>query len=350
MIDFFENIGEIIALPQYVAFRGFFNGDNGSITVNGLVFNYEYYFYISDDIINWNDGQKDGITVVLLKDKNIRKNTDLLNINFIYFDVIGGGIGNIIINGKQITIFEGDVDLLMKSRSTIITDYSNNCLNNDGVAFPISPDNLSIKSTNEKNPDGITICINLKKNVNIPFCNSEMEECGRGYCYYNDNMYSTNCINSDNCLKPSLILDGVNYWKRMDGKDDNCPTSTSKSITNKVVYSGDVNLIEGANTLINNSDNLKNKIINLQTKIERQKLDMDNNKDKLEETHSLIKNNEKVIKDKMDILTDRNRQLQLSIDRNIFNKKVVNTLLAVGIALVIIILFVISFVRKFKSQ
>ena len=67
----------------------------------------------------------------------------------------------------------------------------------------------------------------------------------------------------------------------------------------------------------------------------------------LREKQSILERNKEIIKDKMKILEGRNRMLQLSMDKNIFYKKVVYVILSIVIALIIIILFAVSF---FKSN
>jgi len=47
----------------------------------------------------------------------------------------------------------------------------------------------------------------------------------------------------------------------------------------------------------------------------------------------------------MKVLEGRNRMLQISMDKNIFYKKVVYVLLAVVISVLVIILFALSFFR-----
>ena len=106
---------------------------------------------------------------------------------------------------------------------------------------------------------------------------------------------------------------------------------------------------KGAKIMIENSNNLRNKVINLQAKIEKQKMDMGNKMDSYMNSKNLISENERIIRNKMEILNDRDRQLQLSIDRTIYSKKVIYSLLAVAISAIIIILFIFTIVKKIRK-
>jgi hypothetical protein len=67
----------------------------------------------------------------------------------------------------------------------------------------------------------------------------------------------------------------------------------------------------------------------------------------LREKKIIYDKNREIIQDKMKILEGRNRMLQISMDKNIFSKKVVYILLTIVICIILIILFAISF---FKSN
>ena len=92
---------------------------------------------------------------------------------------------------------------------------------------------------------------------------------------------------------------------------------------------------------------LKSQTINLQENIEKTKIDPDEIFNELREKKIIYDKNREIIQDKMKILEGRNRMLQISMDKNIFSKKVVYILLTIIISIILIILFGISF---FKSN
>jgi len=94
-------------------------------------------------------------------------------------------------------------------------------------------------------------------------------------------------------------------------------------------------------------DALRSNVLNLQENIEKTKVDPDKMFNELREKQLIIEKNKSIIKDKMKILESRNRMLQISMDKNIFYKKVVYVLLAIVISIIVIVLFAASF---FKSS
>ena len=102
------------------------------------------------------------------------------------------------------------------------------------------------------------------------------------------------------------------------------------------------NFNTGTQKMINNADNLRNRIINLQEKIEKHKMNIGNKMEELDETSSIIKSTKKEIQNKIDILDNCNKQLQDTIDQNIFLKKVSYTLLAAVIIVIAIFLLIFS--------
>ena len=92
---------------------------------------------------------------------------------------------------------------------------------------------------------------------------------------------------------------------------------------------------------------LKSQTINLQENIEKTKIDPEKIFNELREKKIIYDKNREIIQDKMKILEGRNRMLQISMDKNIFSKKVVYILLTIIISIILIILFGISF---FKSN
>ena len=103
----------------------------------------------------------------------------------------------------------------------------------------------------------------------------------------------------------------------------------------------------GINTMTDNINNLKSNVLYLQENIDKTKIDPEKVFNELKEKQVILEKNKAIIQDKMKILNGRNRMLQLSMDKNIFYKKVVYVLLSVVISILVIILFAISF---FKSN
>ena len=152
-----------------------------------------------------------------------------------------------------------------------------------------------------------------------------------------------------------MVKNGINYWFREGGKQgcDNAPDvqqQVSDDSVNNMTGNGVLNLVEGTKKMQTNSDNLRNKVINLQAQIKKQKIDLDARMMSLDENANQIHKNREIINSKQQILESRNRQLQLSIDKTIYYKKVVYTLLAVAIAVLVIFLLGASMVLKMKSQ
>ena len=104
---------------------------------------------------------------------------------------------------------------------------------------------------------------------------------------------------------------------------------------------------KGIELMNDNIAALKSQTINLQENIEKTKIDPQRMFNELREKQIILERNKEIIKEKMKILEGRNRMLQLSMDKNIFYKKVVYVILSIVIALIIIILFAVSF---FKSN
>ena len=92
---------------------------------------------------------------------------------------------------------------------------------------------------------------------------------------------------------------------------------------------------------------LKSQTINLQENIEKTKIDPEKIFNELREKKIIYDKNREIIQDKLKILEGRNRMLQISMDKNIFSKKVIYVLLTIVISIILIVLFGISF---FKSN
>jgi len=208
--------------------------------------------------------------------------------------------------------------------------------------------------------NGFTICIDFNKQVPYPPCPPGTSKCWNergvftnGYCYNEktNQMISTYCAPQyDNCFAPNKIGD-VNTWFRQGGKA--CSTKPNNNIISQnntsmsqLVGSGISNMREGTNKMLENAKNLQNRIVNVQELIEKQKFDMGTRRQQVSDTENLIKANQNVIKRKMNILDSRNKQLEQSIDRNIYWKKVLYVLFTIIIIIIVIVLFVTSFLKN----
>ena len=106
--------------------------------------------------------------------------------------------------------------------------------------------------------------------------------------------------------------------------------------------------VDGGIKFMNNQINaLRSNVINLQENIQKTKVDPVKMFNELKEKQLIIEKNKVIIKDKMKVLEGRNRMLQISMDKNIFYKKVVYVLIAIVISIIVIVLFAASF---FKSS
>ena len=108
-----------------------------------------------------------------------------------------------------------------------------------------------------------------------------------------------------------------------------------------------MNIDKGIELMNDNIIALKSQTINLQENIIKTKIDPEKMFNELKEKQNVLERNKEIIKDKMKILDGRNRMLQISLDKNIFYKKVVYVILSIVIAIIVIMLFAVSF---FKSN
>jgi len=92
--------------------------------------------------------------------------------------------------------------------------------------------------------------------------------------------------------------------------------------------------------------NLKNKALNIQLKIMGQNLNLNERVSDLYNLKSLIKRNNTIIDEKRKLLNTRDVQLENTINKTIFNKKVLYIFICIIIALLIVILLVYSFTKK----
>ena len=110
-------------------------------------------------------------------------------------------------------------------------------------------------------------------------------------------------------------------------------------------YETFMNIDKGIEVMNDNIIALKSQTINLQENIRKTKIDPEKIFNELKEKQVVLEKNREFIRDKMKILEGRNRMLQISMDKNIFYKKVVYVILSIVIAIIVIILFAVSFFK-----
>ena len=96
-------------------------------------------------------------------------------------------------------------------------------------------------------------------------------------------------------------------------------------------------------------NNVKTNILSTQAQIDRQNSEIENKSLQLEQKQKQVFGQSQEIEDKMRVLETRNKMLQLSIEKNIYKKKVIYTLLAVIIAIFVGMLLMYSFFNKTGS-
>lgn len=107
-----------------------------------------------------------------------------------------------------------------------------------------------------------------------------------------------------------------------------------------------VNFNSGINLAKEHEKNLKNEALNMQLKIMNQNLNLNERVSDLYNLKSLIKRNQTIIDEKRNILSTRNVQLENTINKTIFNRKVFYVFICIIIALLIIILLLYLFTKK----
>ena len=107
-----------------------------------------------------------------------------------------------------------------------------------------------------------------------------------------------------------------------------------------------VNFNSSINLAKEHEQNLKNEALNMQMKIMNQNLNLNERVSDLYNLKSLIKRNQRIIDEKRNILNTRDVQLENTINKTIFNKKVLYVFICIIIALIVVILLVYSFTKK----
>lgn len=94
---------------------------------------------------------------------------------------------------------------------------------------------------------------------------------------------------------------------------------------------------------------VKSNILNAQSKIDKQNSEIEKKAQQLEQKQKQIYGQSQEIEDKIKLLDTRNKMLQLSIEKNIYKKKVIYTLMAVILGLIIAMLALYSFFKQMPS-
>ena len=382
--EHFAEIDDMVDIDNFIVLRGnYINYGSNRIELRDteIYLEYDYISYISD--VNWNNRSEEeygGVSIIKLKQgEKVPLNDKLKNFEFLYFDFIStnsiGTItslqdGTIDKSGAVLESFAGQdtfigsievcktnfMNLSSVNRSTIKTD---NC--SRGVGFNIGSNHLrTVKSPSYRGavPSTYNICVDLSMKVRLPNCPSNYQKCWKGgayqpgRCYINtkqgDRTITTDC-NGNNCMRPDgKINKNINYWLVGNGRVDCQGPTNMKEKKDGVEDVDDLS----SNRFIDldgeerRTRNLRNKIFKMQEKVEKQKLDMVSNEKQMKDTQLWIDYNKSLIKMKMNLLDNRNRQMELSMDRNIYWKKVLYVLFALVIAVVMICLFLTSFIKN----
>lgn len=207
-------------------------------------------------------------------------------------------------------------------------------------------------------PKYYNICIDTNKTIDIPFCPMKFEKCWikneyqLGFCYdpKTNTTFKTNCYDKECNEKEFKKIGNLNTWWELPGSGrGKCRKSSSSSI--KSINDIDVNNLSGRTMIDLNEEskvprNMINKIYNIQEKIDKQKLDLKENEKQYKMTKGLIDYNKAIINKKLKLLNNRDRQLEISIDSNIYWKKILYVLLALLMVIILILLFFSTILKK----
>ena len=103
------------------------------------------------------------------------------------------------------------------------------------------------------------------------------------------------------------------------------------------------------NTTNNNIDTIKDRINRTRKNISNQQMSIKDMDDELNQKNNQIFGQSTQIENKKKLMNTRNMMLQLSLDRNIYKKKVIYSLLAFIIAILAIMIFGYAFFNKRKN-
>jgi hypothetical protein len=93
-------------------------------------------------------------------------------------------------------------------------------------------------------------------------------------------------------------------------------------------------------------DTIDNYLLDANIEINNKKTEIDKKAAQISEKQKQVYGQSQEIDDKMKLLDTRNKMLQLSIDQNIYKKKVIYSLLSVIIALIVGMIFFYTFFSK----
>jgi len=93
-------------------------------------------------------------------------------------------------------------------------------------------------------------------------------------------------------------------------------------------------------------NSLRQYVINTQAQINTKKAEIDEKANQISNKQKQVYGQSQEIEDKLKLLDTRNKMLQLSIDQNIYKKKVIYSLLSVIIALIVGMIFFYTFFNK----
>lgn len=382
----FESVGSAgyeVQLPEIIVLPGKYNGNSSNNIYLGdtdIRLSYNAIIQIPNTNIKWNDksNKYDGISIILLKYTTVRITNELRNMNFLFFSFLSTfSIGSLTLTQvaennsdsfpATIEICQTNFSDLSKINNSVICITNTKCADNRNFTYDI----FKIQSTNYSLVRSTTfsdrindISIYLAKDMSnlnkAPTCPKNSKKCWFGGEYYNgvcllDNkVFSTfpkvNGNNVDQNFKQMTKSDGLNVWyyPELDPKICQDPPKEatelkSKDDVNDLVGRGITNLKMGTDKMAGNAANLRYNILNIQEKIEKQKMDIGEKAGEITNTQEMIERNRRIINNKMNILESRNRQLENSIDRNIYWKKVLYVLFAVIIAIIVLLLLITSF-------
>ena len=91
---------------------------------------------------------------------------------------------------------------------------------------------------------------------------------------------------------------------------------------------------------------LRTYLINTNAAIISKKAEIDEKAKQIEDKQKQVYGQSQEIEDKLKLLDTRNKMLQLSIDQNVYKKKVIYSLLSVIIALIVGMIFFYTFFSK----
>ncbi len=134
-----------------------------------------------------------------------------------------------------------------------------------------------------------------------------------------------------------------------DFQEANLPSYNRTTMGAYRVRFNNPNTQQNVNNYRSQLDNIKNSILNTQGKINEQNNIIGMKSSQLEDKQKQVYGQSQEITDKLKLLETRNKMLQLSIDRNIYKKKVIYGLVSVIMLLVIGMLCFYAFFNKAKN-